>query len=353
MMPEAVTQSTIDALAQNFRQFAEIHCKGSSPLYERLSLSIASDEALLRLAAQVPPGQPVPNLLFGAVHYLLYQQSDHALARYYPSIVNSPQPIKDAFPFFRQFCLSKRTIIVDLLHTRRVQTNEVRRCAFLFPAFNRVFELGHGMPLSLIEIGTSAGLNLLWDYYQYDYDTGTVRSRENTKVILYSTFRGDTRPHLPTALAPVEERIGIDLNIIDVREANDALWLKALIWPEQQERTTLLANAIEVVQAHLPTLLTGDGITLLPEILTQLRADTSACIFHTFTLNQVAPEARLQLANLLTKFSLQRPIYRIGCEWLGTEHPQLTLTRYHLGQQTETLLAHCDFHGRWIEWLAS
>ena len=101
--------------------------------------------------------------------------------------------------------------------------------------------------------------------------------------------------------------MGIDLNIIDVREHQDALWLKALIWPEQQERTALLTNAMKVAQMHLPTLLTGE----------------------------------------------RRPIYRISCEWLGTEYPQLTLNRYHRGDQTETLLAHCDFHGRWIEWLAS
>jgi hypothetical protein len=130
------------------------------------------------------------------------------------------------------------------------------------------------------------------------------------------------------------------------------LWLKALIWPEQQDRTTRLLNAVTVVQTHTPTLLTGDGITLLPEILTKLRSGTTACVFHTFTLNQVSPEARLQLASFLTQFSRQRPIYEVGCEWLDTEYPQLTLTQYHMGQRTETVLANCDFQGRWIEWLA-
>lgn len=307
MIPEAVTQSTIDALAQNFRQFAEIHCKGSSPLYERLSLSIASDEALLRLAAQVPPGQPVPNLLFGAVHYLLYQQPRHDLARYYPSIAHSPQPINDAFAYFRQFCLSQQTFIVDLFNTRRVQTNEVRRCAFLFPTFSLVSTLGSEKPLSLIEIGTSAGLNLLWDYYQYDYGFGTILGQQNSSVVIHSSFRGDKRPSLSSSLPVVADRMGIDLNIIDVREHQDALWFKALIWPEQQERTALLTNAMKVAQMHLPTLLTGERC----------------------------------------------PIYRISCEWLGTEYPQLTLNRYYHNEQTETLLAHCDFHGRWIEWLAS
>jgi hypothetical protein len=351
-MAETTMQSTMEGLAQNFRHFAESHCKGASPLYEHLSWSIASDQELLRLAALVPSGQPVPNLLFGAVQYLLYQQPDHDLARYYPSIVNSPQAVQDAFPCFRQFCLSQRTAIIDLLQTRRVQTNEVRRCAFLFPAFSQVFELGNGMPLSLIEIGTSAGLNLMWDYYQYDYGLGTLSGKPTAGVVIHSSFRGHQRPHFPETFAIVQERIGIDLNIIDVRQPQDALWLKALVWPEQQERITLLTNAMKVVQTHRPTLLTGDGIALLAELLPQLPSDTTACVFHTFTLNQVSPAGQLHLADLLTHFSKQRAIYVISCEWLDTEYPQLTLKRYHLGKQTDTLLAHCDFHGRWIEWVA-
>lgn len=352
-MTETVTQSAMDGLSQNFRHFAEVECKGSSPLYEHLSFSIASDEDILRLAAQVPQGQPVPNLLLGAVHYLLYEQPGHELAKYYPSLTNSPQPTDDAFPYFRHFCLSKRTNIVDLIHTRRVQTNEVRRCAYLFPAFSHVFELAKGIPLSLIEIGTSAGLNLMWDYYQYDYEIGAFSGRLNALVTIRSSFRGDKRPHLPVSLPTVQERIGIDLNIIDVREPKDALWLKALIWPEHKERATVLTTAIDVVQTYPPTLLAGDGIVVLPEIMGKLPSDTAACVFHTHTLNQVPSEVRLQLTNLLTEFSKQRTIYQIGCEWIGSPYSQLTLNLYRSGQRTETVLAYCDGHARWIEWLDS
>ena len=108
-----MTTSIINALAQTFRHFAEVQCKGSSPLYEHLSWSISADLDLLQLAAEVPSGQPVPNLLFGAVHYLLYQQPDHDLAQYYSSIVSSPQPMKAAFPCFRQFCLAQQIAIVE------------------------------------------------------------------------------------------------------------------------------------------------------------------------------------------------------------------------------------------------
>jgi len=49
--------------------------------------------------------------------------------------------------------------------TQRVQTNEVQRCTALIPAFELVFRRGDNRPFALVEIGASAGLNLLWDHY--------------------------------------------------------------------------------------------------------------------------------------------------------------------------------------------
>ncbi len=350
-MPEASTPTTLAAFAQTFQRFAEEECRGYSPLYEQLAMGLAADAELLRLAAQAPPGQPVPNLLLGAVHYLLYQQPATPLASYYPSLTATPQPIQEAYPAFRDFCLARQAEIVDIMRTRRVQTNEVRRCACLMPAFSRVAALAGNLPLALVEIGTSAGLNLLWDHYRYAYETGERVGDPSAAVEIRSTFRGAKRPQLPTTLPTVQTRIGIDLNVIDVRTLADTLWLKALIWPEHHERAALLTQALAVVQKQPPTLLTGDGVARLPTILAQLPAATTACIFHTYTLNQIPVEARLHLTNLLTQFSQQRPIYRVSCEWIGTPGPQLTLQQYHLGEQTETVLANCDAHARWIEWL--
>ena len=67
-------------LAQRFRTFAERECRDSSPLYEYISLEIAKDPRILDLCRHARDGQPVPNLLFGAVHYLLLKGIDHPLA---------------------------------------------------------------------------------------------------------------------------------------------------------------------------------------------------------------------------------------------------------------------------------
>ncbi len=155
-----------DDLSQKFLTFAETECKSSSPLYEYLSLEISKDEELLKLCMYARDGQPIPNLLFGAVHYLLLKGKDHRLKDYYPSIVSNPKPHDESFEHFQDFCCKYRNEIESILKTRIVQTNEVRRCAYLYPVFGFVHKKAK-KPLALIEIGTSVGLQLLWDKYSY------------------------------------------------------------------------------------------------------------------------------------------------------------------------------------------
>ncbi|TIP77567.1 MAG: DUF2332 family protein, partial [Mesorhizobium sp.] len=70
--------------AHYYRFFANESRRGGSPLYEKLSLGIADDVALQRLAAGRRKGQPAANLVFGAVQYLLLGGVDHPLKEYYP-----------------------------------------------------------------------------------------------------------------------------------------------------------------------------------------------------------------------------------------------------------------------------
>jgi hypothetical protein len=108
-------------------------------------------------------------LFFGAVHYLLLKGADHPLKDFYPSIVSNPKSYEDSFEYFKDFCLTHRNEIESILKTKLVQTNEIRRCAYLYPIFCTIYEKVK-KPLALIEIGTSAGLQLLWDKYSYSYD---------------------------------------------------------------------------------------------------------------------------------------------------------------------------------------
>ncbi|MEO0877910.1 MAG: DUF2332 family protein, partial [Bacteroidota bacterium] len=76
----------VDQVAKIFKRFADIECKGKSNLYYQLAHQLANDQLILQLCSECRERQPIPNLLFGAVHFLLLCQSGQELAVHYPSI---------------------------------------------------------------------------------------------------------------------------------------------------------------------------------------------------------------------------------------------------------------------------
>jgi hypothetical protein len=343
----------LEVLARRFLRFADEEAEPAfSPLYAQLCRSIASDPHVLALAAETPPSQPAPNLLLGAVHYLLLSGVKHPLADFYPSLTSSPDS-GDASSAFHNFCLEYASVIRELLMTRRVQTNEVARSACLLPAFELVARQAGGAPLSLIEIGASAGLNLLWDHYGYDYANGRRCGIPDSPLQIPCALKGSILPPLSSSLPEVAFRLGVDLNPVDITDADALLWLRALIWPEHHERVSRLQNALKVATAHRPVVFAGDALSLLPEVVAKAPTDTTLCVFHSLTIYQFTAEQRERLSALLVEFSRQRPLFRIAFEKeRGADPPQLRLFSYAQGSQTDQLLANCSAHGRWLEWLA-
>jgi hypothetical protein len=135
-------------------------------------------------------------LLLAAAHYLLLRSVKPRLplAAYYPSIVGPAARCGDPVPAFRRFCLERQGQIRELVATRRVQTNEVGRCACLLPAFTLAAGMAGGRPLALVEVGASAGLNLLFDRYAYDYGDGVPRGEAGSPVRISCSLRGPAAP---------------------------------------------------------------------------------------------------------------------------------------------------------------
>ena len=349
-MSSQAQRPSIDELSRRFERFARRECH-VSPLYERLSLGIADDPELLAIATQAKPGQPMPNLFLGAVHFLLLRGVQHSLANFYPSVPRTASSAVDPYPSFRAFCLEHREAILELISIRLVQTNEVRRCGCLLPAFTHVAKRAVGRPLAMIEIGASAGLNLLWDRYSYDYGIGRQYGNPRSPVQIVCGLRSDRYLPLPAVWPVVTMCMGLDLNPIDVRDPDDALWLRALVWPDEVGRAELLQQAVHMVQQDPPNLLAGDVLDILPEVLAAIPQDHAVCVFHTHTINQLSPEARARLSALLAEHAGDGDLYRVSIEWLGETHPRLELISYEDGVKTEDILAYCGSHGEWLEWL--
>jgi hypothetical protein len=361
-----------EGLARRFDHFARTEC-GEAPLYRRLAAGIADDPTLLALATHGQAG-PKPNLFLAAVHYLMLQGVAHPVRAFYPSVSAHAAPPDDPYPAFRAFCLEQTREIRTLMENRRVQTNEVARAAYLVPSLHLVAQRTKHRPLALIELGASAGLLLLWDRYGYDFG-GSGRLGELDALAIGCELVGPRRPALPTSFPAVAARMGIDLNPIDVRDLDAALWLRALVWPEHRDRAERLERAMAIVAHEPPRLMAGNALEVLPNALSRIPPEAAVCIFHAHTLNQASPDARQQLLELLAAQSVTREIHHLSMESRAVWHarsptqeatlpaqrrPELrALAHYELewrrfargGLTEQAVLARYHPHGGWLEWL--
>src|SRR5699024_10128802 len=121
--------------------------------------------------------------------HLLLQGYNHDLKYYYSSITSPPKDKRDSFPLFKDFCLQYKNGIIDILKSKLVQTNEVKRCAYLYPIFSYAYSKVK-KPLAMIELGTSAGLQLMWDQYSYSYGDDKLYGDVDSKVHITSEVKG-------------------------------------------------------------------------------------------------------------------------------------------------------------------
>ncbi|HEY3636665.1 MAG TPA: DUF2332 domain-containing protein [Rhizomicrobium sp.] len=333
--------------------FAADARRNEAPLYDLFARGVSQDEQLKQFANGVRPGQPPANILFAAVHYLLLRGAEHPLRRFYPNL-NGGRPTEDdgsTFPLFRDFVETHRSELAPLIHSRVTNTNEVGRSAILHAGF-RVIAREAGEPLHLIELGPSAGLNLIWDRYAVRYlrdGKSMFAGDENAALILETTLRGDTSP--PAGATPrVASRVGLERDPVDLSKPEERDWLKALVWPDNVARFANLERALAIRMASPPQILRGDALQLLPDALAAIPRDETACIYHSFVTYQFLEESRTALNDLLIAAGLRRPVWRLSFEGTLAGDAPLLLYYYRDGVREKRLLALCQSHGTWMDW---
>ncbi len=350
-------------LADAFQNFAA-WCPDTSPLYARLAEGVADDPDLLGLAAATPTDRSPPHLLLAAAHYLLLSGVEHPIARFYPSVVGEDAigpTDADPVPDFRSFCLERGDEIRDIVAVRRTQTNAVRRTAALLPAFEYVSRAVDRRPLALVEVGPSAGLNLIWDRYTFEYGDGRrYGPREGfaadgaARATIDSELRGDRTPPLPETFPAVASRVGIDLNPLDVTGDADVNWLRALVWPEHVDRHELLRRVVAVARTDPPRLVEGDAVELLPEVLAETPRETPVCLFDTQVRYQFDDDARERFERTVREIGGERPLHWLTGDDSVRDEEAMYLDHFAVvdGELRRTRLAKYQQHGRWVEWLA-
>lgn len=220
--------------------------------------------------------------------------------------------------------------------TERVQTNEPRRCWWLVPCFLEAARRTGAEAFDCLELGCSAGLNLLWDRYGYAYASGGF---EGSPV-----FRGEERgkPVPVAALPRVRARVGVDLAPPDLHDEEGVRLVKAFVWAGQDERLADLEAAIAVWRRDPPQVVVGDLVDELPALLGRRSDDAVLLVWETAVFGYL-PQERRERARAL--------IAESGCVFVHTGRPRDGSHDYYGLFVDEDEVAHAEFHGAWVEWL--
>ena len=344
---------------QELINFAEGPQSLDSPLYGALTRAILGSSRLMDVVSHTPAGQPLPLHMLAAVQFLL-EPSDR-LALYYPTLTDEPRPVGDGAvdnglaESLEEFVIANERKIIELLETRITQTNEVGRLGAIMPGLCLVHRRT-GLPLSTVEIGTSAGLLLGWPDYFFDYGEQGELGNPLSSVRMRPELRGQEKLPLTDTMPPVATRVGLDLSPLDVADADDARWLAALVWPDHGPRIARLRHAIDTIRDNPPKLITANAPDRLPGVLASLPEDSARVVFHSISIYQMDPDTRATIDLQLMSASVDQPVYRLSFEFdegeKGIKQPHLRLTTFDGGYAHPEHLATAQYHGRWIEWLA-
>ena len=224
-----------------------------------------------------------------------------------------------------------------------VQTNEVQRCWMLLPCFLEAARRAGAETVDLIELGPSAGLNLVWDRYGYRYGEGSWGSPAAPLEL-----RGEERRPVPGELLGVEPRvrgrIGVDRAPLDVTTEESARLLRSFVWPDQHWRLELLDAAIEAVRHDPPELVRGDFVEALPGLLAERSPDGLTVVFETAVLGYLDPAGRSRVYGALAAAGGAGPL-----AFVSNPHHGMNVQVWPGGEAE--VVARADFHGAWLEWL--
>ena len=275
-----------------------------------------------------------PLQLLGGLHYL--------------ALSEGVDPWRDPVPVLRE----RRDWLKRFVRTQGVQTNEVQRSWLLLPCFLEIARQAETETFDLIELGPSAGLNLVWDRYRYSYEQGNWGPDDAALRL-----SGEERRPIPAELLRLRPRVrqrrGIDLSPLDVTRPGDALLLKSFVWADQHERLERLDHAVETLRADPPQLEQGDAVERLPELLAERQPGALTIVFQTAVRGYVSREDWRRMLLALDEAGRRFPLALVSVSQPAPDEHRFWGLWLRLWPEGEKqLLAHAGFHGQWLEWLA-
>lgn len=340
---------------------------------------LRDDDELLAIAAMIPP-ERLPALLFAAAATrLILSLAPEPLRGSFPRVGEPQPPLAPGFAVeYRAFCIEHRERLLELCGHHRYQMNEVARCADFVPALTGAAESGR--EIVLVDIGTGAGLALYFDSYRYVFRAPGERvlrvGADGSPVTLDVELTGALIPRLPDRLPDVVDRIGIDVEPLDLTDPSVHGWLAACV-PQEIGAVTRFHEAARVVLAGHARSLRGDACELLPEVLDAIPDGPLVCLVDSYVNVFFSPSQLERFRAIVDSYGRRRDL-----DWVSTDPlvpmgetatstvtglaapPQLlernrregvfgTVSRvsYRRGERTSAILATAHPSALWLQWL--
>ena len=371
--------AVVASLQQRFAWFAA-NAFEDEPLYRALSAAAARRDDWAALLAAAPPPQRLPLLWLAALQDRVLALVDSgerpALAGYYASAGPARAPDAALESHVGEFIERHRAALVHAIATRTTQTNEIGRCAVLWPVLQQLVETTGRRRIALLDVGCSAGLNLGVDRWRYRYlDDASGRTlattpddRDPRAPEIACRLLAGARP-TASAVPEIASRRGIDLSPIAVDDPAEVRWLRACLWPHDAERRERFDAAVAIARAQRwPLSATTDAAASVDDWLRGVPAGTLPVVFNSWVLRYFdAGLLRRHVDGMLANVAGR------GAAWINAEDPQLSRTWWPgmpevavAGRSNATswtvarpdgrggvawrLAATSHAHGHWMQW---
>ena len=354
MIPASVAQMAAGrtSLLERVRLQAG-YCRGAGSLLTAAVLDAAADDLaaggpvadLLRPLADDPSGSVPALRLAGALHRLVLERRAPELALHYPTVGGTPG---DVGPVVIRTVREHLAELQELVQ-RPVQTNEVGRSSALLGALVLVQQRTR-LPIRLLELGASGGLNLLVDRYAHEVADGVTLGDPRSPVRLEKPWRGRHPAHVTPTIAA---RRGCDPAPLDPRSAADRLTLTSYVWADQVHRFERLRAALQVAAQDPPVVERSGAAAFLERELAAPRPGAATVVWHSVVRQYVAPAERDVMDELLEqagrRATADAPLAHVELE------PEKGEPRFLLGLRlwpggARRVLAECQGHGPPVVW---
>ena len=232
------------------------------------------------------------------------------------------------------------------------QTNEAGRSSNFVAAM--LWLAGQGLParFECLEIGSSAGINLMVDRYRYDLGGVIVEPQGDPAMRFAPEWRGPPPPDRSIAVAALK---GCDVAPLDLTDPAQALRLKAYTWPEHTIRFERLDAAIAAAAVRPPDLVRQNAADFVEQQLARPQAEgTTRVLMHSIVWQYVPADQQQRItAAMVDRGAKATPTRALA--WIALEADRTLLNhglrvRYWPGGDEERPLAAAHAHGAWIEW---